>query len=58
MAERKRIVPFSCKSRGLCPSCSKKRALLWIERMVEEVLSKVSYARAMGTCCATATNLA
>jgi ribosomal protein S27E len=42
-AEEK-IVPFSCKSRGLCPSCSKKRAIAWAERMVEEVLPVVPYA--------------
>ncbi len=39
-----RIVPFSCKARGLCPSCGQKRALLWAERMVEEVLPDVPYA--------------
>ncbi len=33
-----RLVPFSCKARGLCPSCQKKRAIAWAERMVEEVL--------------------
>ena len=30
-----RIVPFSCKSRGLCPSCGQKRAILWAERMAQ-----------------------
>jgi hypothetical protein len=40
-SKTERIVPFSCKSRGLCPSCSQKRALLWAERMVDEVLPKV-----------------
>ena len=39
-----RIVPFSCKARGLCASCGQKRALLWAERMVEEVLPDVPYA--------------
>jgi hypothetical protein len=38
-----RIVPFSCKSRGLCPSCGMKRAILWAERMVEAVLPDVGY---------------
>jgi hypothetical protein len=33
-----RIVPSSCKSPGLCPSCGQKRAIAWAERMVEEVL--------------------
>ena len=36
-----RVVPFSCKSRGLCSSCGQKRAILWAERMVEEVLPDV-----------------
>jgi hypothetical protein len=40
-SKTEQIVPFSCKSRGLCPSCSKKRALLWAERMVEEVFPHV-----------------
>ena len=37
------LVPTSCKVRGLCPSCGQKRALLWAERMVEEVLPLVPY---------------
>jgi hypothetical protein len=39
-----KILPFSCKSRGLCPSCAKKRVLLWAERMAGEVLPAVPYA--------------
>jgi hypothetical protein len=38
-----RLVPTSCKVRGLCPSCGQKRALLWAERMVEEVLPLAPY---------------
>jgi hypothetical protein len=38
-----RLVPFSCKARGLCPSCQKKRAIAWAERMVQEVLPQVLY---------------
>ena len=38
-----RLVPTSCKVRGLCPSCGQKRALLWAERMVGEVLPLVPY---------------
>jgi hypothetical protein len=38
-----RLVPFSCKSRGLCPSCGQRRAMEWAERMVEEVLPRVPY---------------
>jgi ribosomal protein S27E len=41
---QEKIVPFSCKSRGLCPSCSKKRAIAWAERMAGEVLPVVPYA--------------
>lgn len=37
------LVPHSCKVRGLCPSCGQKRALLWAERLVEEVLPLVPY---------------
>jgi len=37
------LVPFSRRSRGLCPSCGQRRALQWAERMVEEVLPVVSY---------------
>ncbi len=43
-AKHELILPFSCKGRGLCPSCGQKRALLWAERMVEEVLPHVPYA--------------
>ncbi|MFQ5505402.1 MAG: transposase zinc-binding domain-containing protein [Planctomycetota bacterium] len=38
-----KLVPFSCKTRGLCPSCSQRRAIAWAERMVEEVLPVVDY---------------
>ena len=44
-----RIVPFSCKTRALCPSCSKKRAFLWAERMVDDVLPKVPYVQLVFT---------
>ena len=39
-----RLLPYSCKARGLCPSCGKRRAIEWAERMVEEVLPDVPYA--------------
>src|SRR6266545_7963880 len=38
-----RIVPYSCRGRGLCPSCGQKRALAWAERMVGEVRPIVPY---------------
>ena len=34
---------FVCRGRGLCPSCGQKRALVWAERMVDEVLPIVTY---------------
>jgi hypothetical protein len=43
------ILPFSCKARGLCPSCGQKRALLWAERMVREVLPDVPYVQLVFT---------
>ena len=42
-AKGEKIVPYSCKSRGACPSCGQKRAIAWAERMVEEVLPDVAY---------------
>ena len=36
-----KIVPFSCKARGVCPSCGQRRAIEWAERMVEFVLPRV-----------------
>ena len=41
--KEEKLVPFSCKSRGLCPSCGQRRAVAWAERMVEEVLPIVPY---------------
>lgn len=38
-----RIVPFSCKSRGICPSCGQMRAIRWADRMAGEVLPEVDY---------------
>jgi transposase-like zinc-binding protein/putative transposase len=37
------LLPYSCKARGLCPSCGQRRAIEWAERMVEEVLPRVPY---------------
>ena len=41
--KEERLVPFSCRARGLCPSCGQRRAIEWAERMVEEVLPLVPY---------------
>ena len=35
------IIPFSCKKRGVCPSCAAKRALIFAGHLHEEVLSPV-----------------
>ena len=37
------FVPFSCKKRGVCPSCGAKRALLFSEQLTSEVLAKVPH---------------
>ena len=37
------IAPFSCRSRNLCPSCEKKRSLLWAEWLQQEVLEPVPH---------------
>ena len=37
------IAPFSCRSRNLCPSCEKKRSLLWAEWLQQEVLAPVPH---------------
>ena len=37
------LLPFSCRARGLCPSCGQRRAIEWAERMVEGVLPLVPY---------------
>jgi hypothetical protein len=43
------ILPYSCKVRGICPSCGQKRAIAWAERMVEEVLPDIDYAQIIFT---------
>ena len=32
------LIPFSCKRRGLCPSCDAKRSLLFAEHLHKNVL--------------------
>ena len=44
-----RYVPFSCKTRGLCPSCGQKRSILLAERLTEEVLPDVPYVQLVFT---------
>jgi len=37
------LVAYSCKKRGVCPSCSAKRAVIFAEHLYEEVLEEVSH---------------
>jgi hypothetical protein len=37
------LVAFSCRGRSFCPSCEKKRQILWAEWLCEEVLAKVAH---------------
>ena len=37
------LVPFSCRGRNFCPSCEKKKQLLWAEWLHKEVLEPVPH---------------
>ena len=37
------LISFSCKQRGLCPSCSAKRAVIFAEHLHGEVLEEVAH---------------
>ncbi len=37
------VVPFSCRSRSVCPSCEKKKQLLWAEWLRTELLAPVPH---------------
>jgi hypothetical protein len=37
------LLPFSCKRRGLCPSCSARRRVEWADHVIERVLPDVPY---------------
>jgi hypothetical protein len=37
------LIPYSCRGRNFCPSCEKKRSLLWAEWLREEVLEPVPH---------------
>ena len=37
------LLPFSCKSRGFCPSCAAKRECFFAEFLQQEVLAKVTH---------------
>ena len=37
------LCPFSCRGRNFCPSCEKKKQLLWAEWLQEDVLAPVPH---------------
>ena len=37
------FVPFSCQTRNFCPSCQQKRALLFAEKLKQEILAPVPH---------------
>jgi hypothetical protein len=37
------LVAFSCRGRSFCPSCEKKRQILWAEWLCGEVLARVAH---------------
>ncbi len=37
------LYPFSCRGRSFCPSCEKKKQLLWAEWLQKEVLEPVPH---------------
>jgi len=37
------LIPYSCRARSFCPSCEKKRSLLWAEWLREEVFEPVPH---------------
>jgi hypothetical protein len=43
------LVAYSCRGRSFCPSCEKKRSLLWAEWLREEVLQAVPHRHAVMT---------
>ena len=43
------LVAFSCKLRGLCPSCHQKRELLWAQWAEQELLEDVPYRQVVFT---------
>lgn len=43
------LVPFSCRGRSFCPSCEKKKQLLWAEWLREKLLAPVPHRRVVLT---------
>lgn len=45
--KRSIVIAFSCKKRGVCPSCAAKRALIFAEHLHSEVLQSVPHHHAV-----------
>ncbi|MCH7664876.1 MAG: transposase zinc-binding domain-containing protein [Acidobacteria bacterium] len=43
------LIAFSCKLRGLCPSCHQKRELLWADWAEVELLEDVAHRQVVFT---------
>ena len=43
------LIPYSCRGRSFCPSCEKKRSLLWAEWLRQEVLEPVPHSHVVVT---------
>ncbi|MCH7665638.1 MAG: transposase zinc-binding domain-containing protein, partial [Acidobacteria bacterium] len=43
------LIAFSCKLRGLCPSCHQKRELLWVDWAERELLEDVPHRQVVFT---------
>ena len=43
------LIAFSCKLRGLCPSCHQKRELLWVDWAEQELLEDVPHRQVVFT---------
>ena len=47
LCQHSMVVPFSCKRRGVCPSCAAKRAVVFAEHLHSEVLQPVPHHHAV-----------
>jgi len=41
--EHSKLIAFSCKKRGVCPSCGAKRSVLFAEQLHENIIPKVPH---------------
>ena len=44
---RERLVPFSCRSRSVCPSCEMRKAIEWAEWVAEGLLEPLPHVQAV-----------